>query len=866
MGSGSSNTRVGHKPQERNQAQPGQIHRGSPVELLIKPIASLLTLRQRPDVGIDEEAGIDQSHLNGSPSAMASASPMLSRPPIRRRPRSTDCVRKRSRRSRGQRGEGGKIEGVVLVLDDYHVISSSAVNGVLTFLLENLPPNVHLAIATRFDPAIPIARLRSRGQVVEVRADDLRFTPDEAAAFLCQTMGLALSCEQVAALDERTEGWIAGLQMAALSMRGRDDLDGFIRAFTGTNRFILDFLMEEVLSREPAEVQSFLLRTAILNRLCGSLCDAVTGGSGGQEMLERLERRNLFVVPLDDGRRWYRYHHLFADLLRARFYQSGPEAMAGLLPRAAEWCEREGQVAEAVGYALAAKDYGRAAGLITRHWQQAANNGEIETVWTWLAALPAEVVRHNALLGAAYCWVLWLKGQTGLIEAHLEDAERAMSELVVPEGYSADDLVYAGLPAALAALRSIVARYHNDFEAARAHAERALGLAPENLPLQANAQLRAIAYLALGAAHDGAGDLVRAADAYAETVRWSCLGRNAAGVAGITNWLIRALLRLGRLRAAGPACREMLCFVEAQGMARLPAVGLLHVALSEVLVERNELAAAEAHLARGAELGKWSGRLDAVRNAAPALARLRLARRDADGALAAIEEAEAGLGDSTSPLSRAELLALRARILVRQGALSEVARCVEAAVSLAGGDKGYTGEIVSLAAARVVLAQSTPDEAVALLTQALAAAEKRGRLGSALEMRILRSLALARRGDARQAEADLERALALAEPEGYVRVFVDEGEPMAVLLRKLASRPAWTSERGSCSPQYLAKLLAALAAGDGTRPSGGIPQPGGPWGGLWCRSRRAGQAVGDPQRAALGARTASAAVAGRGSH
>ena len=243
------------------------------------------------------------------------------------------------------------------MLDDYHVITSPAVNGAVTFLLENLPPNLHLVISTRSDPPIPIARLRSRGQVVEIRTDDLRFTPDEAAAFLSQTMGLALSPEQVAALDERTEGWIAGLQMAALSMRGREDVDGFIREFAGTNRFIMDFHAGRgagaragggpglsAADRDPHPAHRAAVRRGDRR-------------AGGQEMLERLERRNLFVVPLDDDRRWYRYHHLFADLLQARLHQSGPEPVAQLLSRAAEWCEREGQVAEAVGYALAARDY-----------------------------------------------------------------------------------------------------------------------------------------------------------------------------------------------------------------------------------------------------------------------------------------------------------------------------------------------------------------------------------------------------------------------------------------------------------------------------------------------------------------------------
>jgi LuxR family maltose regulon positive regulatory protein len=533
-------------------------------------------------------------------------------------------------------------------------------------------------------------------------------------------------------------------------------------------------------------------------------------------------------VPLDDDRRWYRYHHLFADLLQARLYQSGPDRVARLLSRAAEWCEGDGQIAEAVGYALAAQDYGRAAGLVARYWYPMTNAGEIETVWSWLNALPEDAVRNSAPLGVAYCWVLWLRGQIGAIETHLADAEHALGELVVSNGFDEDNAAYAQLPAELAALRSFVARYNNEFEAASALAERALSLVPENLPPQADAQLRTPIFLALATAYDGAGDLERAASAYAETIRLSRLGTNAAGVTGITYRLSGILRLLGRLRAADAACRDALGYIQAQGMARLPAAGILHVTMSEVLVERNDLEAAEAHLSQGLELGKWSGRLDAVRNAAYALSRLRQARHDANGALAAVQEAESALGEPPSPLARAELLALKARILVRQGSLSEAAHCVEEAVHLAGWDRGLTGEMVALAASRVLLAQCKPDEAVAELTRSLAAAERCGRLGAAIELRILRSLALVRRGDTRKAQADLERALALAEPEGYMRVFLDEGQPMQLLLAQ------WLAHAGAGPLRdYAIRLLShfrtephiVTAAQEKASPAGDLVEP-----------------------------------------
>ncbi len=670
---------------------------------------------------------------------------------------------------------------VVLVLDDYQFITGQAVHEKVAFLLEYCPKTFHLVIASRSDPPLPLSRLRARGQTVELRAADLRFTGEEATQFLNGLMGLHLDAGAVAALAERTEGWVAGLQMAALSVQGRSDVDHFIREFAGTNRFIMDFMLEEVLARESKETQTFLFQTAILTRLSGALCDAVTGAAGGQEMLEALERRNLFVVSLDDERRWYRYHHLFADLLQARLNQAEPDRVAPLLSRAAEWCEQEGQIAEAVNYSLAAADYERAARMIARYWGAIASTGEIETVWSWLAAIPEAVIRDSAPLGAAYCWMLWLTGQIDAIEAHVMDAERALAGPVALKARDGHDEDYATLPAELAALRAFVARYRSEFESACALAERALGLIPPDLPLPVDTQLRGQILLALASAYDGAGDLENAVAAYRETIRLSRSGASAIGV-GITIRLAGVLRMLGRLRAADAACREALEYVAAQGMARLPASGVLHVALGEVLVEQNALAAAEAHLSQGMELGKWSGRLDAARNAAPALSRLRLAQRDAGGALAAIREAEAALGDALSPLAKAELLAAKARALIRQGLPDEAAQCVEEATRLAGRDRGQTGEIVALAAARVALDRREPGAVVAQLAPLLAAAEDCGWWGAALELRLFRSLALARQGDAPGAEADLERALAIAGPEGYVRVFLDEGAPVQQLL------------------------------------------------------------------------------------
>ena len=677
----------------------------------------------------------------------------------------------------------------VLVLDDYQLITEPAVHEVVTFLLEHCPYTLHLVIATRSDPPLPLARLRARGQTVELRASDLRFTVSEAAQFLNEVMGLSLDDRLVAVLEERTEGWVAGLQMAALSMRGRQDMDSFIQAFAGTNRFIMDFMMEEVLARESQDVQAFLLQTSILNRLSGSLCDAVTGGTGGQAMLEALERRNLFVISLDDGDaggsgpRWYRYHHLFSDLLQASLYHSGQERIAQLFTYAAEWCERDGQVTEAVSYAFAAQNFELAAILIGKHWQQFTNNGEIETVYSWLNSLPENVVKNSAPLSTAFCMVLWLTGQVGAIEAHLLDAERALNELNGSKSSRpVNDAGLAELPMVLAAMSSFVARYHEQFETACTLAERAFSLIPGNLPPLENEQLHSLAFLTLASAYDGVGNLEKAVSAYAECIRRSRLTANATGVAGITFRMIGVLRLLGRLRAADAACRDALGHMQAQGLARLPAAGILHVAMSEVLLEWNDLKGAEDHLAQGMVLGKWSGRLDAVKNTGYVLSRLRQARQDAPGALAAIQELEAALVEPVAPLAKAVLFACRARILLWQGNVSEAARCIENAIQLTGLDQGQTRDVVALAAIRVQLAQCNPDEALEKLNLSLAAAEESGRLGVAIELRILRSLALARQGKMQAAGLDLEHVLALAESEGYVRIFLDEGQPMRMLI------------------------------------------------------------------------------------
>lgn len=679
---------------------------------------------------------------------------------------------------------------VVFVLDDYHVISSQAVHSAMTFLIEHCPATLHLVIATRSDPPLPLARLRARGQIAELRATDLSFTEPEASQFLNNVIGLNLQDSAITLLRQRTEGWVAGLQMAALAMRGRDDLQAFIEGFSGTNRYVLDYLLEEVLAQEPKETQSFLLQTSFLTRLTGSLCDAVVGATGSAEMLEQLELRNLFIMPLDDQQEWYRYHHLFADLLQAHLYKTRPDQVPDLQLQAAKWCEQNGHIDEAISYALAAEDFEHAARLIAAYWGDVASAGAIETAWSWLNALPEDTIKNSASLGVAYCWVLWFKGHIEQIESHLVHAEGAWRDQENESG--------ADLPAQLVALRSIIARYQGDYETAITHAKHALQLLPEHLPAYTNAQLRMLISFSLASACEGVGHLEQAVNAYTESTQWSRAANNPAGIAA-TYRLAGILRLLGRLRDADQVCRQALEYAGSQDMNRLPAAGILHIAMSEVLVEQNKLDEAREHLAQAVELGKGGGRLDAARNVAFSLVRLRLAHGDAEGAFAAIHEAISALEEPPSPLAKAELLALQSRIHLHQGTIHDAIRCVAKAVQLAGWDRGLTGSLVALAEARVAGAQQ---DALVRLARAVADTESMRHFGAVIELRVLRSLLFVAQVKLSDAYADLERALELAGPEGYVRVFLDEGQPMQILIARWLSQSGDGPLRG-----YAAELL-----------------------------------------------------------
>jgi LuxR family transcriptional regulator, maltose regulon positive regulatory protein len=706
------------------------------------------------------------------------------------------------------------VDGFVLVLDDYHVIDAAAVDDALTFLLEHLPPQVHLIIATREDPRLPLARLRARGQLTELRAADLRFTLSEAAEFLNRVMGLDLSAGEIAAVEARTEARIAGLQLAALSMRGREDVPGFIEAFAGDNRYVLDYLVEEVLQRQPARVRSFLLRTSILERLSGPLCDAVTDQEESGALLGDLERGNMFVVPLDDRRQWYRYHHLFADVLQAHLMAEQPDQVTTLHRRASEWFEHNGSPADAIRHVLAAEDFGRAADLIELAWPAMRRSRQEATLLGWLKALPDELLRRRPVLDVAYAHVLLATGKFEGVEHRLGDAERwleATSDVrarpITPsaEMVVVDNEAFRRLPGTIAIARAGLTLARGDVPGTVKYAQRALDLAPEDDLLT-----RGGAAGFLGLVYWTSGDLEAAHRTYAAGM--ASLQRAGNISDAINGAIALAAIRIaqGRLREAMRTYELALQLATEHGNPVLQGTADIYVGMSELEREYNDLHTATQHLLKSKEQGEHTGFPQNRYRWCVAMARLREVQGDLEGALGMLQEAERLYMSDFSPNVR-PIAALKARVWVAQGKLGKALGWARERGLSAHDDLSYLREFEHITMARVILARYKSDreerpihKAMGLLERLLQAAEEGGRTGRVIEILVVRVLAHEALGERPSALVPLERALTLAEPEGYVRIFVDEGRPMARLLTDAASR--------GIMPDYTARLLAAFEA------------------------------------------------------
>ncbi|MEO0374462.1 MAG: LuxR C-terminal-related transcriptional regulator [Cyanobacteria bacterium P01_A01_bin.17] len=711
---------------------------------------------------------------------------------------------------------------IALILDDYHRIETPAIHRGIGFLLNHLPPHVHLIIASRADPPLSLARLRSHGGLNELRVNDLRFTPDEAAAFLHQMMGLEISAADVTALEKRTEGWIAGLQLAALSLQGRENISDFVAAFSGDDRYIVDYLLEEVLQRQPDRIRHFLLQTAILERLSGDLCDAVTNQSSSQEMLETLERSNLFIIPLDNKRQWYRYHHLFADVVQAR--AEWPECLPRLHGRASEWYEQNGLFSDAIRHALAAQDFERAAGLIERIWPIMRRRQRETTVLGWITSLPDSLIRHRPVLSVAYALVLLNDGQLDAAEVRLQDAERCLAAnsqeplaVVV-----ADDAQLQSLPASIANARAYRAQALRDVSSTVTYAQQALELLPadEEYERGTTVALLGLAYWTSGRPEAGYRSFAQGLAIFNQ------MGLPQIAIGG-TLILAQMSMAQGRLHRAIDICEHSLQLAKEQGDPVLPGTPELYLALSEVRYEQGDRLAASQLLMSGETLRQQAS-LSGVKYLWWVVqARLTAADGDLETAIDQLQQAERLFSRTSMPVpDMRPIEALRVRWWLQQGRLAEALGWVRECNLLVDDQPDYLCEYEYLTLTRVAIAQyrrecidSALDQAIGLLARLLETAEAEERTGSSIEILMVQALAYEAKGDLASAISFLEQALTLAEPEGYVRIFAEAGTPMVQLLQEALTR--------GITPTYTQRLLTALATWGqpDAAPASDIPTP-----------------------------------------
>jgi LuxR family maltose regulon positive regulatory protein len=701
---------------------------------------------------------------------------------------------------------------IIFILDDYHLIETQSIHDALGFLLENLPSQLHLVIATREDPFLPLSRLRARGQLTELRAADLRFTSSEAAEFLNQTMGLNLSTADIAALERRTEGWIAGLQLAAISLQGRQDTSQLIKSFSGSYRLVLDYLIEEVLEQQPKSVQEFLLQTSILNQLTGSLCDALTGQNNGQQVLESLDRANLFIVHLDEKRHWYRYHHLFADLLRQRLHQKHPEQISNLHQSASEWYEQNSLWSDAIHHAFAVEDNERAADLIELAWRPMNTSYRSVTWLGWAKTLPEELVRSRPVLSTACGWASLDTGNLKAAEICFQNAERWLdtttnvneqSEVSSGKTVVLDEEEFRSLSISIANGRAYLAQALGDVTGTVKYAQRAVDLMRENEFFE-----RGLSDILMGFSYWASGDLEAAYEAITDAISNMQKDGKIPFVISFTSYLADIMTAQGRLHETERTYLQLLETVTERGEAEVRETAVLHLGLSELYFEQGNMEAAMRHLQRSEELGELPAFPPWYRHWICAHARVRKALGDLDGVIELLNGAERLYYRHPIPDVR-PLKALITRVWLAQGKLTEVLRWVRERGLSTDDDLSYLSEFEHITLARVLIARYKTDkadefiqDAMRLLERLLKATEDGGRMRSVIEILLLQALAFEAQGDIPHALPSLKRALTLAEPEGYFRIFVDEGLPMARLLYETLSH--------EIAPAYIQRLLRAF--------------------------------------------------------
>jgi LuxR family maltose regulon positive regulatory protein len=676
----------------------------------------------------------------------------------------------------------------ILVLDDYHVIDSKPVDAALAFLLKHLPSQMHLVITTREDPHLPLARLRAKGQLTELRITDLRFTPSEAAEFLNQVMDLNLSAEDITALETRTEGWIAGLQLAALSMQGNQDVTSFIQSFTGSHHFVLDYLIEEVLEQQSESIQTFLLRTSILDRMCGPLCDAVLGSPSAsrQATLEYLQHANLFIVPLDNERRWYRYHHLFAELLRQRLYQSdiSPTEEGGrvaeLHRRASQWYEDNGLDLEAFKHATAANDIERAARLIVGKGMPLYFRGGAVPILKWLESLPTTVKDARPSLWVTYASATLTIGLVTGVEQKVQAAEAALAAAL--QGGEPDENT-RNLIGQIASIRASLAVTQHQAETIIVQSRRALEyLHPKNLPERAGITWK------LGYAYHLQGDRAAASQAYTEALSTcEAIGRTviammaAIGLGSIQEVENQLSLAVDTYRRA----------LQLGGDPPPPPACDAHLGLARIFYQWNDLDAAQQHTQQSVLLARQILSTDRSVLCELFLARLMLTKGNVVGAAGILALAYQSAHQNNFVQRIPEVVAAQVLVLLRQGQVAAAAHLAQT-------------HDLPISQARVHLAQGDPSAALAVLEPLRQQMEAKNWVDEQLKIMVLQTVALQAHDEKDKAVQLLGEALALAEPGGFIRLFVDEGEPMAQLLLEAGSQ--------GVNLDYIGKLLAAFEA------------------------------------------------------
>ena len=691
-----------------------------------------------------------------------------------------------------------------LVLDDYHAIVAPAIHEGMSFLLENLPPHLCLILSGRADPPLPLAQLRARRQLVEIRAHDLRFTQEESADFLNRVMGLALRADDVSALASLTEGWAAGLQLAALSIQEAEDVRAFVASFSGEHRYIFDYLAHEILDQQPLATREFLLRTAVLDRMNGTLCDAVTGSDDGQAMLQMLERGNLFVTPLDQERHWYRYHHLFSEFLRTQLAgEKDPAEIADLHHRAAQWFVDQGDLSDAIDHALAAGDYVWAKTLVEGALVGMFRRSELRTLIGWLERLPKALIQQDAYLTMAAAWAYLATGRQEAVETRLCDVERLIGAVAdgSPESYALPP-EQRGPLAEISCLRATLCFNKGDLAAVEAYSRQTRAYLADDA--QAGAFNQRLALLGIAAFHlalakEFGGDTVAAVDAFQEAIPRLRDDDNPHLLPMSISHLGQLLALQGRLHDAASTYAEALREVEQRGTPS-PLSGTAYTGLGSLFYEWNDLERAAAYLEQGVEMGRPWSHWEVLVNGYVGLACIDLAGGDVDRAMGRL----ASLVDYTTLVKMRWALPLieayRALFSLRIGRIHDAIAWARGIDVPAEGALPFALEPNALILARILSAQGQYAAALALLTRLAAGAEAAGRLGRVIEALSIQALVLDAQGERAAALTALANALELAAPQGYVRLFVDEGPGMRSLLAALPAKS-----------DYASGLLAAFA-------------------------------------------------------